>query len=64
MNQARQIPKADSSQDRLLQMLHTAFGTPITALLSDPKVIEVMANPDGRLWVDRLGRGVPILERP
>jgi P-type conjugative transfer ATPase TrbB len=57
MKEARQIPKVDSSHDRLLQMLHTAFGMPITALLSDPKVIEVMANPDGRLWVDRLGEG-------
>ena len=57
MNAIRQNPKNDSSHDRLLQMLHTAFGTPITDLLIEPKVIEVMANPDGRLWVDRLGEG-------
>jgi P-type conjugative transfer ATPase TrbB len=49
------IPKTDSSQERLLQMLNTAFGTPITALLTDPTVIEVMLNPDGHLWVERLG---------
>jgi P-type conjugative transfer ATPase TrbB len=49
--------QAQSSHDRLLQMLNTAFGTPLTALLTDPKVIEVMVNPDGRLWVDRLGEG-------
>jgi type IV secretion system protein TrbB len=57
MNVARQNPKTDSSHDRLLQMLNTAFGTPITALLTDPKVIEIMLNPDGSLWVDRLGEG-------
>lgn len=26
-------------------------------LLSDPGLTEIMANPDGRLWVDRLGNG-------
>jgi P-type conjugative transfer ATPase TrbB len=57
MNAALPIPKNDSSWGRLLQMLHTALGTSITDLLTDPKVIEVMLNPDGRLWVDRLGEG-------
>jgi type IV secretion system protein VirB11 len=57
MNAARPIPKTDSSRDRLLQMLHTALGTSITDLLTDLKVIEVMLNPDGRLWADRLGEG-------
>jgi type IV secretion system protein VirB11 len=57
MNAARQILKPDSSQDRLLQMLNTAFGTEITSLLNDRWVIEVMLNPDGHLWVDRLGEG-------
>ncbi|MBC7042256.1 Flp pilus assembly complex ATPase component TadA, partial [Salmonella enterica subsp. enterica serovar Enteritidis] len=28
------------------------------AWLDDPAVIEVMLNPDGRLWVDRLGEGI------
>ena len=60
MNTIRSIPKTDSSQDRLLQMLHTALGTSVTALLTDPEVIEVMLNPDGRLWVDRLGEGCSV----
>ncbi len=34
-------------------MLRTAFGPVIAAALADETVIEVMANPDGRLWVDR-----------
>jgi len=47
----------DSSRHRLLQMLTTAMGAHITALLEDPAVVELMLNPDGRLWVDRLGSG-------
>ncbi|OPX94259.1 MAG: Type II/IV secretion system protein [Syntrophorhabdus sp. PtaB.Bin006] len=47
----------DTSHRRLLQMLTTAMGTYITVLLEDPAVVELMLNPDGRLWVDRLGTG-------
>ena len=39
-------------------MLRTALGASIAAWLEDPSVIEVMLNPDGRLWVDRLGEGI------
>lgn len=39
-------------------MLRTALGSSIAAWLEDPAVIEVMLNPDGRLWVDRLGEGI------
>lgn len=40
------------------RMLRTALGAAIVAWLEDPQVIEVMLNPDGRLWVDRLGTGI------
>ncbi|MCG6116410.1 MAG: Flp pilus assembly complex ATPase component TadA, partial [Mesorhizobium sp.] len=39
-------------------MLRTAMGPSIAAWLDDPSVIEVMLNPDGRLWLDRLGEGI------
>ncbi|WP_145204105.1 P-type conjugative transfer ATPase TrbB [Sphingobium sp. B2] len=39
-------------------MLRTALGSTIAGWLADPAVIEVMLNPDGRLWVDRLGGGI------
>jgi type IV secretion system protein VirB11 len=39
-------------------MLRTALGTDIAAWLEDPAVVEVMLNPDGRLWVDRLSAGL------
>lgn len=40
------------------RMLRTALGPAIAAWLEDPAVVEVMLNPDGRLWVDRLGDGL------
>jgi type IV secretion system protein VirB11 len=39
-------------------MLRTALGGAIAEWLADPAVIEIMLNPDGRLWVDRLGVGI------
>ena len=40
------------------RMLRTALGPSITRFLEDPAVVEVMLNPDGRLWVDRLSEGL------
>jgi P-type conjugative transfer ATPase TrbB len=39
-------------------MLRSALGPAISAYLQDPGVIEVMLNPDGRIWVDRLSEGL------
>jgi len=39
-------------------MLRTALGPAIARFLEDPTVVEVMLNPDGRLWVDRLSDGL------
>lgn len=38
-------------------MLRTAMGPAIQAALEDASVIEIMLNPDGRLWLDRHGQG-------
>jgi type IV secretion system protein VirB11 len=46
-----------SVSDRQLQMLRTALGPDIAGALDDPEVVEVLLNPDGSLWVDRLGSG-------
>jgi len=40
------------------RMLRTALGPSIAAWLEDPIIVEVMLNPDGRLWVDRLSGGL------
>jgi type IV secretion system protein VirB11 len=46
------------SHARGARMLRTALGPAIAAWLDDPAVVEVMLNPDGRLWVDRLKEGL------
>lgn len=38
-------------------MLRTAMGPAIEAALGDPRVIEIMVNPDGALRIDLLGEG-------
>jgi type IV secretion system protein TrbB len=40
------------------RMLRTALGPAIDGFLNDDQVVEVMLNPDGRLWVDRLTTGL------
>ncbi|MFC7706278.1 P-type conjugative transfer ATPase TrbB [Plastorhodobacter daqingensis] len=40
------------------RMLRTALGPAIARFLEDPAVVEVMLNPDGRLWIDRLSEGL------
>jgi type IV secretion system protein VirB11 len=39
-------------------MLRTALGPAIAMFLEDATVVEVMLNPDGRLWIDRLAGGL------
>jgi type IV secretion system protein VirB11 len=39
-------------------MLRTALGPAIAKYLDDAQVVEVMLNPDGRLWIDRLSEGL------
>ncbi len=47
-----------TSLSRSARMLRTALGPSITTYLEDEKIVEVMLNPDGRLWVDRLKGGL------
>jgi type IV secretion system protein VirB11 len=39
-------------------MLRTALGPSIAGYLEDPGIVEIMLNPDGRLWIDRLAGGL------
>ena len=45
------------AEGRRRQMLRTALGISIASALADSQVIEVMVNPDGRLWLDKVGDG-------
>src|SRR6267154_799120 len=51
-------PFQSEAISRGARMLHTAFGPAIARFLQDPAIIEVMLNPDGRLWIDRLSGGL------
>lgn len=43
---------------RALDQIKLDLGTEALELLNDPSVIELMLNPDGNLWIDRLGKGM------
>ena len=43
---------------RTVRMLRIAFGPTVAGFLSEPDIVEVMLNPDGRVWIDRLGSGL------
>ena len=49
------------SHPRLVRKLQDALGPTICAALEDSTVVEVMLNPDGRLFVERLGEGISSL---
>ncbi|MGY6770918.1 P-type conjugative transfer ATPase TrbB [Komagataeibacter sp. NFXK3] len=51
-------PIESGARQRGISMLRTAMGPAIARHLADPAVVEVMLNPDGRLWIDRLSEGV------
>ncbi len=46
------------ARQRGARMLRTALGPAIARFLEDAAVVEVMLNPDGRIWVDRLSEGL------
>jgi P-type conjugative transfer ATPase TrbB len=52
------LSRKSEAISRGARMLRTALGPAIAAWLEDPTVVEVMLNPDGRLWVDRLTEGL------
>jgi type IV secretion system protein VirB11 len=43
--------------DRKVAALRQAMGPVIAGALADRMVVEVMVNPDGKIWVDRIGQG-------
>ncbi|WP_197421911.1 MULTISPECIES: P-type conjugative transfer ATPase TrbB [unclassified Sphingomonas] len=51
-------PFRSEASRRGARMLRTALGSAIAEWLDDAEVVEIMLNPDGRLWVDRLGSGM------
>jgi P-type conjugative transfer ATPase TrbB len=56
MNDLARLPLAKERDVRVQEKLRRELGPAICALLSEPDVVEIMLNADGRLWVERLGR--------
>ena len=52
------LSETKAGLDRSRQMLRTALGPRLLALLEDVGVAEIMLNPDGRVWVDRFDVGL------
>ena len=52
-----EVPSKFPGDNRVLRMLHSALGEVAGDYLLDDSVIEIMLNPDGKLWIDRLGEG-------
>jgi len=48
------------THSRRTTMLRTAFCPVVRAALKDPSVIEIMANPDGSVWLEHIGRGLRV----
>jgi P-type conjugative transfer ATPase TrbB len=46
------------SHIRLIRKLQEALGDNLCAALYDDEVVEIMLNPDGRLFIERLGEGI------
>ena len=53
-----QLSLHDQLHVRLEEKLRRELGPAVLDALADPRVIEVMLNPDGRLWIDELGIGM------
>ncbi len=57
--QSEAVAKSESQTvARGARMLRSALGPAIAHLLRDDRIIEVMLNPDGHIWVDRLSEGL------
>ena len=48
------------TDSRRTSMLRTAFCPVVRAALEDPGVIEIMANPDGSIWLEKVGLGLTV----
>lgn len=55
---ALKVDLRQQSQERRLEGLRLDFGPVCLKALNEPNVIELMLNPDGRVWIDRLGAGM------
>jgi len=58
MSNVGTVSMNDEQKNRLNDSLRRSLGASILGALTDPRVIEVMVNPDGKIWLDYLGEGM------
>ena len=58
MNISSHDQQAHQAHARRIEQMRRILGTEIAALFDDTGVVEIMANPDGRIFVERLGSGI------
>ena len=58
MHDAAQLSLGDQKKQIVLDKLVRELGPTIMRALRDPKIIEILLNPDGKLWFDELGEGM------
>ena len=58
MDGGTQLTAREEQAQRLADTLKRQLGPMLCGLMQAPDVVEIMLNADGRLWVDRLGRGM------
>src|SRR3954447_15297020 len=58
MDEEPQPSARDVQARRLAETLRRQLGATLCGLMQDPDVVELILNPDGRVWVDRLGQGM------
>lgn len=51
----------DEHDRRISEKLRRELGPQICGLLEDPVVVEIMLNPDGKLWVERRGAAMEMI---
>ncbi len=54
------ISPSSEKQQRLLSKLNSELSEPLQSYLNDQTITEIMLNPDGRIWIDRLEQGLSV----
>lgn len=57
------MDRGAEARRRLVNNLRTSLGPTIVSALDDPLVVEVMLNPDGQLFIERIGSGMELAGR-
>lgn len=55
------LSKSEEIERRVKEKLLREMGSTVSGLLQEPDVVEIILNPDGKLWVERLGHEMEVV---